>query len=81
MLNGLSPPYLSDLVPTTVNNSSNHNLRNSNNILLITITLFFSQQFATGVTYQRRIDNVDSAMAFKSALSRDKPVVPKHYLF
>ena len=32
MINGLSPQYLSDLVPATIDSSSNYNLRNSNNI-------------------------------------------------
>ena len=32
---GISPRYLSDLVPTTVNNSSSYNLRHSNSIHLV----------------------------------------------
>ena len=48
MVNGLSPPYLSGLIPATIDSSSNYNLRNSNNIhlstaLLCAITLFFHQ--------------------------------------
>ena len=35
MANGLSPLYLLNVVHTTVNNSSNYNLRNSNNIHLV----------------------------------------------
>ena len=32
MINGISPQYLSDLVPATIDSSSSYNLRNSNNI-------------------------------------------------
>ena len=35
MINGLSPQYLSDLVPATIDSSSNYNLRNSNNNYLV----------------------------------------------
>ena len=53
MINGLSPQYLSDLVPTTIDSSSNYNLRNSNNIHLVNarISLYFiHQQFVIGIT-------------------------------
>ena len=87
MTNGLSPPYLSDLVPATVNISSNHNLRNSNNIHLVNAhtSLNYNSFLTTTVRDWSNIPeayrNVDSAMAFKIVLSRDKPVVSKHYLF
>ena len=35
MINGLSPQYLLDLVPATIDSSLNYNLRNSNNIHLV----------------------------------------------
>ena len=44
MVNGLSPKYLSDLVPAAIDSSSNCNLRNSNNIHLVnarTCTSFY----------------------------------------
>ena len=49
-------------------------------VLLLAITLFFHQQFVTGITYQMAID-VDGMIAFNNVLSRDRPIVPKHFLF
>ena len=87
MANGLSPPYLSDFVPTTVNNSSNYNLHNSNNIHLANArtSLYYNSFLPSAVRDWNNIPdehrNVDSVMAFKNVLGRDKPVVPIHYLF
>ena len=84
---GISPPYLSDLVPTTVNNSSSYNLRNSNNIHLVNActSLYYYSFLPSAVRDWNNITdehrNVDSVVAFKNVLGRDKPVVPKHYLF
>ena len=89
MINGLSPQYLSDLVPATIDSSSNYNLRNSNNIHLVnarTALYYMYNSFLPPVVRDwnnipddRR--NVDSVIAFKDVLSRGKPIVPKHYLF
>ena len=87
MINGLSPQYLSDLVPATIDSSSNYNLRTSNNIHLVNAcTALYYNPFLLSVIRDwnnlpddRR--NVDSVIAFKNVLSRDKPIVPKHYLF
>ena len=87
MANGLSPPYLSYLVPTTVNNSSNYNLRKSNNIHLVNArtSLYYNYFLPSAVRDWNNIPdehrNVDSVIAFKNDLGRDKPVAPKHYLF
>ena len=87
MANGLSSRYLSDLVPTSVNNSSNYNLRNPYNIHLANArtSLYYSSFLSSAVRDWNNIPdehrNVDSVMAFKNVLGRDKPVVPKHYLF
>ena len=82
MADGLSPPYLSDLVPTTVNNSSNYNLRNSNyNAHTSQYYNFFLPSAVrdwNNIPDEHR--NVDSVVAFKNVLCRDKSVVPKHYL-
>ena len=87
----LCPPYLSDLVPTTVNNSSNFNLRNSNNIHLVNAhtslyySLYYNSLLPPAVrdwnTIPDEHKNVDSVMAFKNVFGRDKPVVPNYYLF
>ena len=87
MINGISPKYLSDLVPATIDSSSNYNLRTSNNIHLVNArTAFYYNSFLPSVVRgwnnipdDRR--NVDSVIAFKNVLGRDKPIVPKHYLF
>ena len=88
MTNCLSPPYLSDLVPTTVSNSSNYNLcNNSNNIPLVNprTSLYYNSFLPSAVRDWNNIPdehrNVDSLMAFKNVLGRDKPVSPKRYLF
>ena len=84
MIDGLSPQNLSDLVPATID----YNLRNSNNIHLVNArtALYYNNSFLPSVVRDwnnipddRR--NIDSVIAFKNVLSRDKPIVPKHYLF
>ena len=79
MANGLSPPYLSDLVPSTVTNSSNYNLRNIHQVNART-SLCYNSFLPPAVCDWNNIPdehrNVDSVMAFKNVLGRDKPVVP-----
>ena len=85
--NGLFPLYISDLMPITVNNSSNYNLRNSNNIHLVNgrTSLYYNSFLPSAVRDWDNIPddhrNVNSLMAFKNVLVRDKPVAPEHYLF
>ena len=87
MINGLSPQYLSDLVLATNDSSWNYNLRNSNNIHLVNArtALYYNSFLPSVVRDWNNIPddriNVDSVIAFKNVLSRDKPIVPKHYLF
>ena len=76
MINGLSPQYLSDLVPATFDSSSNYNLRNSNNINLVNArtSLYYTRFFSSAVRDWNNIPdyhrNVDSVIAFKNVLSR-----------
>ena len=87
MINGLSPQYLSDLVPATIDSPTNYNLRNSNNSHLVNArsSLYYNSFLPSvfrdwnNIPGDRR--NVDSVIAFKNVLCRDKPIVPKHYLF
>ena len=87
MINDLSPQYLSGLVPATIDSSSNFNLRNSNNIHLVNArtSLYYNSFLPSAVRDWNSLPddrrNVDSVIAFKNVLSRDKPIVPKHYLF
>ena len=82
-----SPQYLSDIVPATIASSSNYYLCNSNNIHLVNArtSLYYNSFLPSAVRDWNSIPddrrNVDSVIAFKNVLSRDKPTVPKHYLF
>ena len=77
----------SDHVPATIDSSLNYNLRNSNNIHLVNArtSLYFNSFLPPAVRDWNNIPddrrNVDSVIAFKKVLSRDKPIVPKHYPF
>ena len=79
MINGLSPQYLSDLVPATIDSSSNYNFRNSNNIHLVNActSLYYNSFLPSAVLDWNNIPddhrNVDSVIAFKNVLSRDIP--------
>ena len=87
LINDLAPQYLSDLVPATIDSSSNYNLRSSNNFNLVNArtSLYFNYFLPSAVCDWNNIPddhrNVDTVIAFKNVLSRDKPIVPKHYLF
>ena len=84
MINGLSPQFLSDLVSETIYSSSNYYLRNSNDIHLVNArtSLYYNSflplVFRDWNDIPDDLRNVDSAIAFKNVLSRDKPIVPKH---
>ena len=68
-----------DLVPATIDSSSNYNLRNSNNIHLVNsrTALYYNSFLPSVVPDWNNIPddrrNVDSVIAFKNVLSRDKP--------
>ena len=70
MINGLSPQYLLDLVPATIDSSSNYNLRNSNNIHLVNArtALYYNSFLPSVVRDWNNIPddhrNVDSVIAF-----------------
>ena len=87
MINDLSPQYLSDIVPATNDSSSNYNLRNSNYIHLVNAltSLYYNSFLPSAVRDWNNIPddrrNVDSVIAFKNVLKRDKNIVPKHNLF
>ena len=87
IINDLAPQYLSDLVPATIDSSLIYNLRNSNNIHLVNVrtSLYFNSFLPSAVRDWNNIPddrrNVESVIAFKNVLSRDKPIVPRHYPF
>ena len=86
MINDLSPQDLSDIVPATIDSSSNYNLRNSNNIHLVNArtSLYYNSFLPSAVCDWNNIPddrrNVDSLIAFKNVHSHDKPIVPKHII-
>ena len=80
MINGLFPQYLSDLAPATNDSSSNYNLRNSNIIHPVNVrtSLYYNSCLSSAVLDWNNIPdyhrNVDTVIAFKNFLSRDKPM-------
>ena len=75
MINSLSPQYFSDLVPATIDTSSNYNLSNYNNIYLVNArtSLYYNSFLPSAVRDWNNIPdyhrNVDSFIAFKIVLS------------
>ena len=85
MINGLSPPYLSSLVPPSVNRASSYNLRNANDIRTVPArTKLYYDSFLPSVI--REWNNLplatrqsDSLNSFKRSLNNRDRFVPKHY--
>ena len=83
MINSLSPQYFSDLVPATIDSSSNYNSSNYNNIYLVNArtSLYYNSFLPSAVRDWNNIPdyhrNVDSVIAFENVLSRNKSIVPK----
>ena len=73
MANGLFLSYLSDIVPTTVNNSSIYILRKSNNTHLVNArtSLYYNSFLSSAVRVWNNIPDehrhVNYVMAFKNA--------------
>ena len=85
MTNNLSPPYLSSLVPQTINHVSNYNLRNSQNLHPIaTRTNLYYNYFLPSVIRDwkdlpiatRQLNTVNN---FKTQINRETIPVPKYY--
>ena len=84
MLNDLTPPYLSSLVPPLVQNASRYNLRNFNDTQTIAYrtTLFYNSFQPSTIREWNRLNpdirNAGTLDAFKYKLNQNLPVVPKH---
>ena len=88
MTKGITPACLSSLVPDTVGNSTNYNLRRANDLQGIACrTSMYKNSFIPSVVEGRNalpddIRNLDSLAAFKTYLDRDQPIhVPNKLYF
>ena len=85
MSNGFSPSYLSSLVPSSVNNISAYNLRNSNDIQTIfSRTTQYFNSFLPSVIREWNDLSLDikvsaSVSSFKRRLKERNRIVPKFY--
>lgn len=85
IINGLTPSYLSDLIPPLVQENSAYSLRNSNDIQLIRArtNVFFNSFFPSTIRAWNDLpEDVKSARtvsAFKYRLNRNRNVSPKYY--
>ena len=85
MFNNISPTYLSSLVPQLVQNVSNYNLRNADDIRTIYArTRLYSNSFLPSTirdwnNLPRNVRDVDTVDSFKRHLSQGRANVPKYY--
>jgi hypothetical protein len=63
IVKGDTPDYLSDLLPLTVNQANNYNLRNANNFTVPYIKIHFSSLFISGIIYPN-ISEIHLVIAF-----------------
>ena len=85
ILNGLTPEYLQFILPPLVQNTTNYNLRNSNNLRSIhaNTNLFYNSFFPSTIRawndLSEDIKNSPSVAAFKYRLNRDTHPPPKYF--
>ena len=85
ILNGLTPEYLQFILPPLVQNTTNYNLRNSNNLCSIhaNTNLFYNSFFPSTIRawndLSEDIKNSPSVTAFKYRLNRDTHPPPKYF--
>ena len=85
ILNGLTPEYLQSILPPLVQNTTNYNLRNSNNLQSIhaNTNLFYNSFFPSTIRawndLSEDIKNSPSVAAFKYRLNRDTHPPPKYF--
>ena len=86
MVHGLTPNFLSDLIPDRVGNVSNYNLRNADNIEFVnTNTNSYYYSFLPSVIrawndLSTELKNATSLFSFKRLLNNDVIKVPDFYL-
>ena len=85
MVNNISPPYLSSLVPSSVSAHSRYNLRNTQNLQVpFCRTNSYFHSFLPSVirdwnSLSQEVKNSDSVDSFKRLLNMDKSPTPAHY--
>ena len=85
MVNGLSPPYLSSLLPIPVNRVSSYYLRNSNDIRTIPArtNLYYNSLLPSAIQEWNNLPldvrTSESLYSFKRRLNDRNRVVPKYY--
>ena len=85
ILNGLTPEYLSDLMPPLVSDINPYNLRNSDNVQSIRArtNIFFNSFFPSTIrawnNLSEDIRNANTVNTFKSCLNRNRQMPSKYF--
>ena len=85
MVHNLTPNYLTSLIPSTVNETSNYNLRNSNNIRTVNArtSQYFSSFLPSSIREWNALPeeqrNVTTVTSFKYQLNQPSSSIPKLY--
>ena len=85
ILNGLTPEYLSDLMPPLVSDTNPYNLRNSDNVqsFRARTNIFFNSFFPSTIRAWNNISedirNANTVNTFKSRLNRNRQMPPKYF--
>ena len=85
MINNISPSYLSDLVPQSVNSISHYNLRNADDLESVASrTNQYYNSFLPSVVREwneltNDVRQSDSLHSFKCNINRERTTVPKHF--
>ena len=85
IINGLAPNYLHDLVPPIIQEPTNYNLRNTNDIqtLHASTNLYYNSFFPSTIrawnSLPEDIKQSPSISSFKFQLNRDINKLPKYY--
>ena len=85
MQTNMTPSYLSNLIPQTVNNISHYNLRNSDNLQSIHArTSQYANSFLPSTvrnwnSFSIEVSQSDSLTTFKNHLNKNRTPVPKHF--
>ena len=85
MVHNLTPNYLTSLIPLTVNETSNYNLRNSNDIKTVNAraSQYFSSFLPSSIrewnTLPEEQRNATTVTSFKYQLNQPRSSIPKFY--
>ena len=85
IINGLTPSYLSDLLPPLVSDTNPYSLRNSDNIQSIRTrtNIFFNSFFPSTIRAWNNLSdemrNASTVNSFKTLLNGNRQIPPKHF--